>query len=102
MMRQVKILGLSIGSSVLRPLTTNSRTFSSARGERLFVCCVCGKEFPSAAVLKAHYNFRHTASILNLLRMDPIKTYTRIFGKKIQRQNSCELRFGNGLVVNVR
>ena len=101
-MRQVKIQGLSIGTSVMRILTKSSRPFSSGHAEALFVCCVCGKEFPSAAILKAHYNFRHTAAILNLLRKDPINTYTRIFEKQVQRQNNCELRFGNGLVVNVR
>lgn len=84
------------------PLMTSSRRFSSAEGGKLLVCCVCGKEFPSAAVLKTHYNLHHTAAILSLLRKDPIKTYTRIYGKKVKRQNSSEIRFGNGLVVNVR
>ena len=104
MMRRVKILCMSFGGTppVPRPPKTNSRTLSSARGGKLFVCCVCGKEFPSADVLKAHYNFQHTAAILSLLRMNPIKTYTQIFGKRVKRQNNFELRFGNGVVVNVR
>ena len=104
MMRRLKILCMSFGtaSPVLRPPKTNSRTLASARGGKLFVCCVCGKEFPSADVLRAHYNFHHTAAILSLLRMNPIKTYTQIFGKRVKRQNNFELRFGNGVVVNVR
>ena len=104
MIRRIRLYGLSLSTSLTRPQTSKSSSTVAARhiGAKPYVCCVCGKHFPSPELLRSHYNFRHTKAIFDLLRMDPAKTYTRIFDKEVRRQSSCELRFGNGLVVNIR
>jgi len=103
MIRRVRLYGLSLSTSLARPQTSmSSSTVARDIDAKRYVCCVCGKDFPSPEILRSHYNFRHTKAIFDLLRKDPAKTYTRIFDKEVRRRNSCELRFGNGLVVNIR